>query len=472
MFNIEEQLKMLPDKPGVYIMHDIDDKIIYVGKAVNLKNRVRSYFRKTDKTERIKRMVSLIDHFEYIVVDNEAEALILECNLIKKNRPKFNVLLKDDKTYPYIKIDVKSDYPNVIITRKIVNDGSKYFGPYANPGAAKEMLDFIKQKYKIRQCKKFRSETRPCLNYHINRCLAPCMGYISTEDYRKIIDEIIDLLDGKIEKISKELDKQMLEAAANMEYEKAASIRDRKLAILRVNEKQKVSNITENNIDVIGIAKSEMEVCIEIFFVRGSKMVGREHYFFSDLKEMENQEIISGFIKQYYMDSLNLPNKIMVGEELEDKNYEYMMFGEESDYLVYSNKPYSEPNIVICTTLVKQYSELLTRANIENRISVDEKGHYYLIFKDDVGTEHITDITRDLKNIQFKCSTSHFGIGTISKSNLREIDIRINYISKSRGYSNDYWHMVKDRLKRISYIYMCIPIINVGKQYDKPIGRL
>ena len=320
MFNIEEQLKMLPDKPGVYIMHDIDDKIIYVGKAVNLKNRVRSYFRKTDKTERIKKMVSLIDHFEYIVVDNEAEALILECNLIKKNKPKFNVLLKDDKTYPYIKIDVKSDYPNVVITRKIVNDGSKYSGPYANPGAAKEMLDFIKQKYKIRQCKKFRSETRPCLNYHINRCLAPCMGYVSKEDYRKIIDEIIDLLDGKIEKISKELDKQMLEAAANMEYEKAASIRDRKLAIQRVNEKQKVSNITENNIDVIGIAKSEIEVCVEIFFVRGSKMVGREHYFFSDLKEMENQEIISGFIKQYYMDSLNLPNKIMVGEELEDKS--------------------------------------------------------------------------------------------------------------------------------------------------------
>ena len=181
MFNIEEQLKMLPDKPGVYIMRDVNDRIIYVGKAINLKNRVRSYFRKTDKTERIKRMVSLIDHFEYIVVDNEAEALILECNLIKKNRPKFNVLLKDDKTYPYIKIDIKSDYPNVVITRKVINDGSKYFGPYANPGAAKEMLDFIKQKYKIRQCKNFRSETRACLNYHINRCLGPFMGYISKE---------------------------------------------------------------------------------------------------------------------------------------------------------------------------------------------------------------------------------------------------------------------------------------------------
>ena len=319
MFNIEEQLKMLPDKPGVYIMHDADDKIIYVGKAVNLKRRVKSYFRKTDKTERIKRMVSLIDHFEYIVVDNEAEALILECNLIKKNRPKFNVLLKDDKTYPYIKIDIKSDYPNVTITRKIINDGSKYFGPYANPGAAKEMLDFIKQKYKIRQCKNFRSETRACLNYHINRCLGPCMGYVSKEDYRKQIDEIIDILDGKVDKVLKELEKQMIEESSKMNFEQAAYIRDRMLAIQRVNEKQKVSNITENNIDVIGIAKSEIEVCVEIFFVRGSKMVGREHYFFQDIREMEDKEIISGFIKQYYIDGQNLPNKIMVREELEDQ---------------------------------------------------------------------------------------------------------------------------------------------------------
>lgn len=319
MFNIEEQLKMLPDKPGVYIMHDADDKIIYVGKAVNLKRRVKSYFRKTDKTERIKRMVSLIDHFEYIVVDNEAEALILECNLIKKNRPKFNVLLKDDKTYPYIKIDIKSDYPNVTITRKIINDGSKYFGPYANPGAAKEMLDFIKQKYKIRQCKNFRSETRACLNYHINRCLGPCMGYVSKEDYRKQIDEIIDILDGKVDKVLKELEKQMIEESSKMNFEQAAYIRDRMLAIQRVNEKQKVSNITENNIDVIGIAKSEIEVCVEIFFVRGSKMVGREHYFFQDIREMEDKEIISGFIKQYYIDSQNLPNKIMIREELEDQ---------------------------------------------------------------------------------------------------------------------------------------------------------
>lgn len=319
MFDIEKELKRLPDKPGVYIMHDKDDNIIYVGKAVSLKNRVRSYFRKTDKTERIKKMVSQILYFEYIVVENEAEALILECNLIKKNRPKYNVLLKDDKTYPYIKIDVKSDFPNVIITRRMINDGSKYFGPYANPGMAKEMLDFIKQKYKIRQCKKFKSTVRPCLNYQIKRCLAPCVGYISKEDYKKQIDEIIDLLEGKTDKILKKLDEEMKQASAKLNFEEAAYIRDKITAIERASVKQKVSNISENNIDVIGVAKSELEVCVEVFFVRGSKMIGREHYFFNELVDLEEKEIVSGFIKQYYLDNLSIPNRIMLREELEDR---------------------------------------------------------------------------------------------------------------------------------------------------------
>ena len=319
MFNIEEELKKLPGKPGVYVMRDKDDNIIYVGKAVSLKNRVRQYFRKTNKTERIKKMVSLIDHFEYIVVDNEAEALILECNLIKNNRPKFNVLLKDDKTYPYIKIDLKSDYPGVFITRRLINDGSKYFGPYANPGAAKEMVSFIKERFKIHNCRTLKERTRPCLNYHINRCLAPCMGYVSKEEYRKQIDEITDLLEGKTDKLIKELNNEMNEASKKLDFEKAADLRDKIQAIERVSEKQKVSNISENNIDVIGIAKSELQICIEIFFVRGSKMIGREHYFYTDLKDMEDSEILSGFIKQYYLDNPNIPNKIMVREDVEDK---------------------------------------------------------------------------------------------------------------------------------------------------------
>ena len=319
MFNIEEELKKLPNKPGVYIMRDKENTIIYVGKAISLRNRVRQYFRKNDRTPRIEKMVSLIDHFEYIVVDNEAEALILECNLIKKNRPKFNVLLKDDKTYPYIKIDIKSDFPNVMITRRLINDGSKYFGPYANPGAAKEMVDFIKNKYQIRQCKNFKSNTRACLNYHIKRCLAPCVGLVSKEEYRKQIYEIMDLLEGKTDKILKDLENKMQEASSKLDFEQAAYLRDRRQAIERVSEKQKVSNISENNIDVIGIFKSEIEVCIEVFFVRGSKMIGREHYFFHELKEMEDKEILSGFIKQYYLDNPNIPNKIMLREELDDK---------------------------------------------------------------------------------------------------------------------------------------------------------
>ena len=339
MFDIKEELRKLPKDPGVYLMKDKDDNIIYVGKAVNLKNRVSSYFRKTNKTDRILKMVSQIDHFEYIVVSNEAEALILECNLIKKNRPKYNVLLKDDKTYPYIKIDVKSDYPNVIITRRLLNDGAKYFGPYANPGAAKEMINFIKEKYKIRQCRNFKSNTRACLNFHIKRCLAPCIGNISKEDYRKQIDEIIDLLEGKTDKIIKDLKNQMKEASEKLDFENAAYIRDRMLAIETASQKQKVSNISENNIDVIGMAKSELEVCIEIFFVRGSKMIGREHYFFDNLGDMDDGEIISGFIKQYYMDNLNIPNKIMVSRELEDEEALEEWLGSKTTHKVTIHSP-------------------------------------------------------------------------------------------------------------------------------------
>lgn len=320
MFNIEEELKKLPAKPGVYIMHDKDDKIIYVGKAISLRNRVRQYFRKTNKTKRIQNMVSLIDHFEYIVVDNEAEALILECNLIKKHRPKFNVLLKDDKTYPYIKINIKDDFPAVYITRKILNDGAKYFGPYANAGAAKEMVEYIKEKFKIRQCRNFKYKDRPCLNYHIKKCFAPCMGYITKEEYHKQINEVIEILEGKTEKIQKQIEEEMQKASQNMQYERAAYLRDKKIAIQKISERQKVSNITENDIDVIGIAKDEFEVCVEIFFVRKSKMIGREHYFFKDLVDEENSQILSEFVKQYYVGNSVLPNKIMMREEIEDKN--------------------------------------------------------------------------------------------------------------------------------------------------------
>ena len=320
-------------------MHDKENNIIYVGKAVSLKNRVRQYFRKNNKTARIEKMVSLIDHFEYIVVDNEAEALILECNLIKKNRPKFNVLLKDDKTYPYIKVDLTEEFPNIYITRKIKNDGAKYFGPYANPGSAKEMVDFIKQKFKIRQCKHFKSNKRVCLNYHIGRCLGPCVNKVSKEEYQKQINEIIDLLDGKTEKIIKKLKQEIQQEASKQQYEKAAYLRDKMIAIENISQKQKVSNINENSIDVIGIAKNDLNTCIEIFFVRQSKMVGRETHFIKDVTEMSMQDILSEFVKQYYFNNENIPSKIMVSEQIKDKELLEEIFSKKMERKVEIKHP-------------------------------------------------------------------------------------------------------------------------------------
>ena len=339
MFDIEAELKKLPKKPGVYIMHDKNDKIIYVGKAVVLRNRVRQYFRKNKKTKRIQNMVALVDHFEYIVCDNEAEALILECNLIKKNMPKFNVLLKDDKTYPYIKINIKAEYPDLYITRRRLNDGAKYFGPYANAGSAKEMIEFIKSRYKIRQCKSFKYKDRPCLNYHIKKCMAPCMGYVTKEEYKKQINEIISILEGKTEELKKELEAEMLEASKKMDYEKAQELRDKIFAIERISQRQKVSNISENDIDVIGLARKDGEVCIEIFYVRNSKMIGRDNYIFKGLEDEEDREIISSFIKQYYMGKQILPNKIMVKEDLEDKNAIEMWLTEQANRKVEIKTP-------------------------------------------------------------------------------------------------------------------------------------
>jgi len=319
MFNIEEELKKLPNTPGVYIMHDKNDKIIYVGKAISLKKRVTQYFRKNKKTQRIQNMVALIDHFEYIICDNEAEALVLECNLIKKNMPKFNVLLKDDKTYPYIKINTKLDYPDIYMTRRLLNDGARYFGPYPNSGAAKEMVEFIKSKFKIRQCRSFKYKDRACLNYHIKRCSAPCMNYISKEEYHKQLQQIISILEGKTDTVKKELQEKMEVLANNMEYEKAAEVRDQINAVERISQRQKVSNISENDIDVIGIFRDEYEICIEIFYVRNSKMVGRDHFFLKGLNDEEDKEIISDFIKQYYTGRSFFPNKIMIKQDIEDK---------------------------------------------------------------------------------------------------------------------------------------------------------
>ena len=318
MFNIPEELKKLPDKPGVYIMKDKDNNIIYVGKAVVLKNRVRQYFQKNNKSARIEKMVSLIDHFEYIVVDSEMEALVLECNLIKLHRPKYNVLLKDDKMYPYIKITVNEDFPTVRITRKKLNDLAKYYGPYTNAFAVKETVEFLNKTFKLKQCRKiFTKLETPCLNYHIKRCVGVCNGNISKEEYANIIKQVMMFLDGKVDKILKMIDEEMKKASKELNFEKAAELRDEKISIENLMTRQKVDNFTENDIDVIGIAKSLDKASLEVFHIRGSKMIGGENFIFKDVDDLSDETLITNFIKQYYNKS-NVPSKIMFKNELEE----------------------------------------------------------------------------------------------------------------------------------------------------------
>mgnify|MGYP004477052393 FL=1 len=318
MFNIPEELKKLPDKPGVYIMKDKDNNIIYVGKAVVLKNRVRQYFQKNNKSARIEKMVSLIDHFEYIVVDSEMEALVLECNLIKLHRPKYNVLLKDDKMYPYIKITVNEDFPTVRITRKKLNDLAKYYGPYTNAFAVKETVEFLNKTFKLKQCRKiFTKLETPCLNYHIKRCVGVCNGNISKEEYANIIKQVMMFLDGKVDTILKMIDEEMKKASKELNFEKAAELRDEKISIENLMTRQKVDNFTENDIDVIGIAKSLDKASLEVFHIRGSKMIGGENFIFKDVDDLSDETLITNFIKQYYNES-NVPSKIMFKNELEE----------------------------------------------------------------------------------------------------------------------------------------------------------
>lgn len=318
MFQIQEELKKLPEKPGVYIMKDKEDNILYVGKAVILKNRVRQYFQKNNKSARIEKMVSQIDHFEYIVVDSEMEALILECNLIKLHRPKYNVLLKDDKMYPYIKITLNERFPTVRIVRKKFHDGAKYYGPYTNAFAVKETVEFLNKVYRLKHCRRIFKEGKPetpCLNYHIKRCMGLCRGEISEEEYKKTIKQVMMILDGKTEDIVKQMESEMQEAASKLQFEKAAELRDKRVSLENLIQKQKMDSFSENDIDVIGIVKVLDRASLEIFSVRNSKMLNGQNYIFKDLSSETEEELIENFMKQYYS-SENVPSKIMLKYEL------------------------------------------------------------------------------------------------------------------------------------------------------------
>ncbi|WP_072894715.1 excinuclease ABC subunit UvrC [Clostridium fallax] len=324
MFDFEHQLKILPNKPGVYIMKNSLGEVIYVGKAKILKNRVRQYFQNSkNHSEKVRTMVQHIAEFEYIVTDTEMEALILECNLIKKYSPKYNIALKDDKFYPFIKITTNEDFPRVFVTRNFAKDGNKYFGPYTNYGAVYETIELLKKIFPLRTCKRNIIEggekTRPCLNYHIKKCKAPCNGYISKEEYKEMIDEVINILSGKDTNLVRELKVNMEEASENLEFEKAAKYRDRMMSIESISEKQKMFIIKEGDEDFINLFNDEKDTCVQIFFMRDGKITGREHFVFENKANDKDSEILAEFVTSFYGGTAKIPKSIYV-PEIADKD--------------------------------------------------------------------------------------------------------------------------------------------------------
>lgn len=323
MFDVTEELKKLPNSPGVYIMHDADDTIIYVGKAVNLHNRVRSYFRKiVGRGPQIDKMVEQIARFEYIVTDSELEALVLENNLIKEHSPKYNTMLKDDKTYPYIKVTVGEEYPRILFSREMKKDRSKYFGPYTSAASVKDTIELMNKLYQLRTCSRKLPRDigldRPCLNYHIKQCLAPCQGYIDKEAYRERVEQALDFLNGNYKPVLKDLEQKMLEASEQLAFEDAIRYRDLYNSVKSVAQKQKITDSDGEDKDIIALAKDESDAVVQVFFVRDGKLIGREHFYMTHVSGYDNAQILLDFVKQFYAGTPYIPKELMLQEQIDD----------------------------------------------------------------------------------------------------------------------------------------------------------
>ena len=344
MFNFEEELKKLPRKPGVYIMRDDKDVILYVGKAINLHNRVRSYFRENiGRGPAIDQMVSLIARFEYIVTDSELEALVLENNLIKENSPKYNTLLKDDKTYPYIKVTVGEDYPRILFSRTMKKDKSRYFGPYTSAAAVKDTIELLNKLYQLRTCNRVLPRDigieRPCLNYHIRQCLAPCQGYVSKEEYRQQVAGALEFLNGNYSPILKDLEEKMKKAAEAMEFEDAARYRDLLSSVRQVSQKQKITEGVGEDKDILALYQDETEAVVQVFFVRDGKLIGREHYYMTHVPENNKPAILQDFVKQFYAGTPFIPRELMLQYEIEDAELIEKWLSERKGSRVYLKVP-------------------------------------------------------------------------------------------------------------------------------------
>ncbi len=324
MFIIEEELKKLPAKPGVYIMRDDKDNIIYVGKAIMLKNRVRSYFQSSrNHTEKIRQMVERVDHFEYIITDSELEALVLECNLIKEHMPKYNTMLKDDKTYPYIRVTTNEAYPKVTITREMKKDKAKYFGPYTSVNAVKDTLELLRRIYKIRTCNRVLprdiGKERPCLYYHMGQCDAPCQGYISEAEYKSNINEVMEFLNGNYTRVGKMLEEKMMAASESLEFEKAAEYRNLLGSVRQIANRQKITNTDQVDRDIVAFARDKDEAVVQTFFIRGGKLIGRDNFHLSGVQDEEDGNIMASFLKQFYAGTPYIPKEIFLGTGTEEE---------------------------------------------------------------------------------------------------------------------------------------------------------
>ena len=344
MFDIEEELKKLPAKPGVYLMHDERDEIIYVGKAISLKNRVRQYFQASrNKGAKIEQMVTHIRRFEYIVTDSELEALVLECNLIKEHRPKYNTMLMDDKGYPFIKVTTSEAYPRIMLARTMQKDKAKYFGPYTSATAVKETIDLIRKLYCIRSCNrnlpKDMGKERPCLNYHIKQCKAPCQGYISETEYRKSIDEAIRFLNGHYEGILGDLEKKMLEASENMKFEKAIEYRELLNSVKQIAQKQKITDSSGEDRDILAVAKDAEDAVVQVFFIRGGRLIGRDHFFLRNASEDSKSKILESFIKQFYAGTPFIPSELMLQEDIEERAILEQWLSKKKEHRVHIKVP-------------------------------------------------------------------------------------------------------------------------------------
>ena len=361
--DIKEKLKNLPTSPGVYIMRDINGEVIYVGKSKALKNRVSQYFMNLKShTTKTDAMVSHVADFDYIMTDTEVEALILECNLIKKYKPQYNILLKDDKQYPYIKITADEEYPRIFMTRRLINDGAKYFGPYMSAATVRNVLETVKKIFKVRSCsKKLPNEIgkgRPCLYYHIGQCSAPCSDKISAVEYREAFDKISDVLDGKYKDIINDLTNEMYSASENLEFERAARYRDKIESIKILGDKQKMISTNADNRDIIGIYNGEEDSCIRIFYMRNGKIQGSEYYIFEN-KNLGNDALLSGFIKQYYYNATNIPKEILISERIDDRDDISKWLSEKTGYKILINVPQRGEKVKLIKMVCKNAEESL-----------------------------------------------------------------------------------------------------------------